>query len=91
MAISISWPSLLDSSLMGRVLNMTDLRPADIHCITTPVLLPWTWWCPVKIPAPCMAPLFCTLKMVMTCCSPEAAADMSFLSVMLGKLQTPCE
>ena len=89
MAISISWPSLLDSSLMGRELNMTDFRPPVIHCIRTPCLLPWTWWCPVKIPAPWMAPLFWTLKMVTTCWSPEAAADISFLSVMPGKLQTP--
>ena len=89
MAISISWPSLLDSTLIGRELNMTDLRPTVIHCMRTPVLFPWTWWWPVKTPAPCMAPLFCTLKMVITCWSPEATADMSFLSVVAGKLQTP--
>ena len=92
MAISTSCPSLLDSSLMGRELSMTDFLPGVIHCMRTPVLFPWTWWSPVKIPAPWMAPLFCTLKMVTTCwpcCSPAATAALSFLSVMLGKLQTP--
>ena len=75
---------------MGKELNMTDFLPTTIHCMRTPVLLPWTWWWPVNTPAPWTAPLFCTLKMVTTW-SPHPTAAMSFLSVMTGKLQTPCE